>query len=93
MLSRTLRQVEPSTLLQQFDKKLLAIWQKSGKGRLGLAISGGVDSMALASLCSRSRLSQTSPEAITAFIVDHDLRPGSATEAELVARRVRELGL
>ena len=49
--------------------------------------------MALASLCSRSDSSRISRGAFTAFIVDHDLRPGSATEAELVARRIRELGL
>jgi len=78
-------------LLQHFDEKLTAIWHNSGKGRLGLAISGGVDSMALASLCSKSSLCRR--QAFVAFIVDHDLRPGSALEADLVAERIRELGL
>ena len=93
MLSRTFHLNQSTTLLQQFDKKLSAIWQTSGKGRLGLAVSGGVDSMALASLCSRSSLSQHLHGIFTAFIVDHDLRHGSAIEAKLVAERIRELGL
>ncbi|KAI4717314.1 hypothetical protein E4T48_06467 [Aureobasidium sp. EXF-10727] len=54
-----------------------------GKNGLGLAISGGVDSMALATLCATVRNFAKPP--ITAFIVDHRLRPGSTEEAQSVA--------
>lgn len=93
MLLKALHRSSSTNLLQQFDDKLSAIWHKSGKGRLGLAVSGGVDSMALASLCSKSSVSREMRQAFMAYIVDHDLRPGSAPEAELVAKRIRELGL
>lgn len=80
------------TLLQVFDKSLARICHSVATERLGLAISGGVDSMALASLCSRSALKRRSPAAFTAFIVDHGLRQGSTDEAALVAQRVNALG-
>jgi tRNA(Ile)-lysidine synthase len=59
--------------------------------RVGLAISGGVDSMALAFLCSR--LLRVDPfldvadnplSKFQAFVVDHKLREGSAEEARKV---------
>lgn len=53
----------------------------------GLAISGGVDSMALAALCSR--LDDCS---FHAFVVDHGARQGSEKEAEAVKREVTRLG-
>ena len=56
--------------------------------RVALAVSGGVDSMALAFLCARLRRSAQHIEcadnplaSFTATIVDHRLRPGSAAEA------------
>lgn len=59
--------------------------------RTGLAISGGVDSMALASLFARSRglLNRNGPPFANAFIVDHKARPGSTEEAEWVAEQCR----
>lgn len=60
---------------------------------IGLAISGGVDSMALASLCAqlamnKPRLDDPVKQQINfnfrAFIVDHGVRTGSAEEAEAV---------
>jgi tRNA(Ile)-lysidine synthetase-like protein len=64
--------------------------------RVALAISGGVDSMALAYLCSRVRrmdgwlkLADHPVKNFVANIVDHRLRPGSNVEAHAVARVVR----
>ncbi|KAK2025408.1 hypothetical protein LX32DRAFT_568141 [Colletotrichum zoysiae] len=63
--------------------------------RIGLAVSGGVDSMALAYLFNRLR--EVSPlmrvvdnplTKITALVVDHGLRPGSDAEAQAVAREL-----
>ncbi|EFW98472.1 pp-loop family protein [Grosmannia clavigera kw1407] len=64
-----------------------------------LAISGGVDSMALAFLCSQLRrvdpwfrIADAPVGGFTALIVDHRLRDGSAVEAQAVAEAVRNLG-
>ncbi|OIW25798.1 hypothetical protein CONLIGDRAFT_582528 [Coniochaeta ligniaria NRRL 30616] len=63
---------------------------------VSLAVSGGVDSMALAYLCSRVRrmdswlrLADHPVKHFTASIVDHSLRPSSAAEALSVARVLR----
>lgn len=75
--------------------------------RLGLAISGGVDSMALASLIRRSfnskshkkemsrrgRTSKQSRDFIRAFIVDHGLREESALEAAWVRETLLSIGM
>ncbi|KAF8430332.1 hypothetical protein EV426DRAFT_509403, partial [Tirmania nivea] len=52
--------------------------------RLGLAVSGGVDSMALAHLASALFAAPDPPPAIHAFIVDHRARPGSTADANAV---------
>ncbi|KAM0282839.1 hypothetical protein ACHAQH_002843 [Verticillium albo-atrum] len=68
--------------------------------RLGLAISGGADSMALAFLFSRMRIMDQTMKVAdnslvvkpTAFIVDHRLRPTSTIEALNTASVVQGLG-
>ena len=57
----------------------------------GFAISGGVDSMALASLFANARDSWRLTNILLAhaFIVDHKLRPESTEEAEWVAEQCR----
>jgi asparagine synthetase B (glutamine-hydrolysing) len=78
----------------------------------GLAISGGVDSMALAALCSQvhssfsnitqsqslekrggSLLESLREVGFRAFVVDHGVRRGSATEAQAVAKVLEERGI
>lgn len=56
--------------------------------KLGLAISGGPDSLALLLLAFRSF-----PDRIAAATVDHGLRPAARTEAEFVASICRERGV
>src|SRR3569833_1168739 len=65
----------------------------------GMAISGGVDSMALAFLCARLRsfeprlrVSDHPVSRFRAVIVDHGLRDGSTAEAEAVRAAVQAMG-
>ncbi|KAI9744914.1 MAG: hypothetical protein M1818_001840 [Claussenomyces sp. TS43310] len=63
---------------------------------IGLAISGGVDSMALALLCSKlPKWEAPRPAKLSfhAFVVDHGARQGSGEEAEAVAEALRGLKL
>ena len=60
----------------------------SSDQKLGLAISGGPDSLALLLLALRSF-----PDRIAAATVDHGLRPAARTEAEYVASLCRERGV
>jgi len=72
-----------------------SIWLAAHHLPSGIAVSGGVDSMALAKLCMELRKSRryTYKPNFHAFIVDHKARPGSGKEANLVARRLSEIGM
>lgn len=54
---------------------------------VGLAVSGGGDSLALAWLAKRWR------KHVLAFVVDHALRSESAAEAQLTAKRLHSMGI
>lgn len=56
--------------------------------RLGVAVSGGPDSLALLLLAAAAR-----PEMVEAATVDHGLRAESAGEAEMVAGICKQLGV
>lgn len=70
---------------------------------LGLAISGGVDSMSLAALCSNvqnmpqieneEQLEHVRNIKFRAFIVDHQVRSGSFEEAEEVSDVLKMRGI
>jgi tRNA(Ile)-lysidine synthase len=64
--------------LARFERDLAAIG--AGAGRLGVAVSGGPDSLALLLLAAAAR-----PGEVEAATVDHGLRPESADEARHVA--------
>lgn len=56
---------------------------------LGFAISGGVDSMALASLYAQAQTAHRFLPRAHGFIVDHKVRPESTEEAEWVAQQLQ----
>jgi tRNA(Ile)-lysidine synthase len=56
---------------------------------VGFAISGGVDSMALAALYTEAQSANNFLPKPHGFIVDHRVRPESTEEAEWVAQQLR----
>ncbi|KAB2574980.1 tRNA(Ile)-lysidine/2-thiocytidine synthase [Lasiodiplodia theobromae] len=83
----------------EFRESLASIWLprvRVRSPRLGLAVSGGVDSMALATLCadlSDEINEDDDTDVFTAFIVDHQLRKGSSEEALEVQENLYKLGV
>jgi tRNA(Ile)-lysidine synthase len=78
--------VLPHKLIARFAADLARIWPQGE--RLGLAVSGGPDSLALLLLAKAAI-----PERIEVATVDHGLRPGSASEAAMVAELCAAYGL
>lgn len=61
---------------------------------LGLAVSGGADSMFLAYLCQKlEQLGVHGSVSVTAFVVDHKARQESKHEAQTVAGWLRNMGM
>ncbi|PCG94880.1 Lysidine-tRNA(Ile) synthetase [Penicillium occitanis (nom. inval.)] len=62
--------------------------------RIGIAVSGGPDSMALAYLCRRLQITRPELELdVKAFVVDHKFREESTEEAHMVAKWLSELDI
>lgn len=74
------------TVLTRFKRDLGALLPAGG--RLGVAVSGGPDSLALLLLAAATR-----PGEVEAATVDHGLRPGSAAEAVMVGEVCAGLGV
>ena len=78
-------------LIARLTGDLARIWPEAARApqaRLGIAVSGGPDSLALLLLAHAARRG-----AVAAATVDHGLRPGSAAEAAEVARVCARLGV
>lgn len=73
-------------LTTRFAADLAALW--GGPGQLGLAVSGGPDSLALLLLAQAAL-----PGRVAAATVDHGLRTESADEAAMVAQVCAGLGV
>ncbi|MFZ9221683.1 MAG: tRNA lysidine(34) synthetase TilS [Candidatus Nanopelagicaceae bacterium] len=58
---------------------------------IAVAVSGGADSMALALAAQRELTDSSHP--LHAIIIDHQLQSGSGDVAEVVATRLREMGI
>ena len=73
-------------VVARFGADLARLWP--GEERLGLAVSGGPDSLALLLLAHAAR-----PGEVEAATVDHQLRAASADEAGMVAEVCARLGV
>lgn len=73
-------------MLDDFMRALLNACQLEASGRVLVCCSGGLDSMALLDLFSRSGLD------VGVLHVDHGLRPESAVDADFVATRCQAYG-
>ena len=73
-------------LAARFDRDLARLIPRGE--RIGVAVSGGPDSLALLLLTADTR-----PEVVEAATVDHGLRVGSADEAQMVAEVCVRLGV
>jgi tRNA(Ile)-lysidine synthase len=76
---------EPA-LLERFANDLDALI--AADARIGVAVSGGPDSLALLMLAAAAR-----PNNVEAATVDHQLRPGSREEAKMVGLTCERLGV
>jgi tRNA(Ile)-lysidine synthase len=76
----------PQSAVDRFGRDLDALDQPGA--RIGLAVSGGPDSLALLLLAAAVR-----PGLVEAATVDHALRPESQAEAEMVASLCERLGV
>lgn len=76
---------EPA-LLERFQSDLDAVIAPGE--RLGIAVSGGPDSLALLLLAAAAR-----PDEVEAATVDHGLRPEGRMEAQMVGEICRDLGV
>ena len=74
-------------LVERFRRDLHALTGPT-PGRIGVAVSGGGDSLALLLLAAAAH-----PGAVTAATVDHRLRPASAAEADFSASICAGLGI
>lgn len=76
-------------LPERFAADLAALWPEDGRsGPLGLAVSGGPDSLALLLLAHAAM-----PGRIAVASIDHGLRPEAAGEVALVERIAAERGI
>lgn len=76
---------------EDFDRLMSGLGPFEPRPHVAAAVSGGADSMALALLLA----DWLAPRGgrLTAFTVDHGLRPGSAGEATWVARQMKPRGI
>jgi len=74
--------------IERFRRDLFALTGGTAPDRLGLAVSGGPDSVALLLLANEAL-----PGQVAAATVDHRLRPESADEARFVASLCGRLGV
>ncbi|ATY62828.1 PP-loop family [Cordyceps militaris] len=100
-------QIPPFATISEFREAILATCKPrfpnvrlARRRPIGLAVSGGVDSMALAYLFSHyiktyksQHIADNPVHDVLAVTVDHRLRPESTAEAAKVAANVRHLGL
>ena len=83
--------VDDARLISRFGAAMAALGPLERAPRFAAGVSGGADSMALALLANAWTAARGGN--MRAFVVDHGLRPESATEAGLTVARLTALGI
>jgi len=78
--------------LEDPDRLNLLFAPVQGERQLGLAVSGGVDSLSLMMLAARWTALHETPPQVRVFTVNHGLRKEAKSETEFVASLAAELG-
>jgi tRNA(Ile)-lysidine synthase len=78
-----------SDLADQFTRALHELGVVTPQAVIGLAVSGGGDSIAMMHMAARA----VDPKRLRAVSVDHGLRPEARREIALVAEQAKELGI
>ncbi len=78
-----------SDLTEQFTRALHELGVVTPQAVIGLAVSGGGDSIAMMHLAARA----VDPNRLRAVSVDHGLRPEARSEIALVANQAKDLGI
>ncbi|CAN5217354.1 hypothetical protein BH09PSE3_BH09PSE3_09950 [soil metagenome] len=78
----------PEDAIARFRDDFAALVGRNAGGLIGIAVSGGPDSVALLLLASAAY-----PGRVEAATVDHRLRTASGSEAKMVAKLCRDLGM
>lgn len=78
--------ISENEFLEALNSVLSPLNRNEKSKAVGIAVSGGVDSMALATLYARSRSAGLPP--LHGFIIDHKARPESTVEAQWVAQEL-----
>lgn len=90
-MSEGVKQAPRAPVASTLGQSLSRIFDGKPPLAVGVAVSGGSDSLAL--LLGLSRWAETRRGAVFAATVDHGLREGSAREAEFVAKTCAALGV
>ena len=83
----------PASLTANLDDLDTIFVQVADQPALGLAVSGGPDSLALLLLAQRWALTRATPPRLYAYAVDHQLRPEAAAEVAMVLDLAAQLGV
>jgi tRNA(Ile)-lysidine synthetase-like protein len=80
-------------LQQRFDNVLQSLFTGSLPRNIGIALSGGIDSMCLTSLLHRHIVLNSLPTRIYPITINHNLRNSSSLELPIIRKNIQRMGI